>query len=179
VAISCGRSGLGGHAEPQAPSGPGIGDDSPSYRDRCVGRPAPGRRSDGRSQRSRLDAPLKAKVALEALRNEATIAELAAKHQLHPNQIYARKKQLLGGAAAVFAGGTGKEAGREAAINELLRQDRPNWLWSGIFHHGGPDDERAGRVAIVDRGRADLSLIRPKSRFTPGSPRPKRLRTDD
>ena len=69
--------------------------------------------------RRRLDAQLKAKVALEALRNEATIAELAAKYQLHPNQLYAWKKQLLGGAAAVFAGGTGKEAGREAEVNEL------------------------------------------------------------
>jgi len=39
--------------------------------------------------RRRLDPQLKAKVALEALRNEATIAELAAKYQLHPNQIYA------------------------------------------------------------------------------------------
>jgi hypothetical protein len=36
--------------------------------------------------RRRLDAELKAKVALEALRNEATIAELAVKYQLHPNQ---------------------------------------------------------------------------------------------
>ena len=37
--------------------------------------------------RRRLDAQLKAKVALKALRNEATVAELAAKYQLHPNQI--------------------------------------------------------------------------------------------
>ena len=69
--------------------------------------------------RRRLDAALKAKVALEALRNEATVAELAAKHQLHPNQIYAWKKQLLDGAAAVFSGGTGGDASREAEVSEL------------------------------------------------------------
>ena len=69
--------------------------------------------------RRRLDAGLKAKVALEALRNAATIAELAVKYQLHPNQIYAWKKQLLDGAAAVFSGGTGKEVSREAEVNEL------------------------------------------------------------
>ena len=34
-------------------------------------------------------------MALEALGDEATIAELATKYQLHPDQIYAWKKQLL------------------------------------------------------------------------------------
>ena len=39
--------------------------------------------------RRRLDAEFKAKVALEALRNEATVADLVAKYQLHPNQVWA------------------------------------------------------------------------------------------
>lgn len=69
--------------------------------------------------RRRLDAQLKAKVALEALRNEATIADLAAKYQLHPNQIYAWKKQLLDGAAVVFSSGAGKAARRETEVSEL------------------------------------------------------------
>jgi transposase len=51
------------------------------------------------------------KVALEALRNEVTVAELAAKYQLHPHQIYACKKQLLDGAAAVFSGGRSSTRG--------------------------------------------------------------------
>ncbi|WP_416347067.1 transposase [Devosia sp.] len=37
--------------------------------------------------RRRFSADFKAKVALEAIRGERTISELATKHQLHPNRI--------------------------------------------------------------------------------------------
>ena len=77
-----------------------------------------------KTTRRRLDAALKAKVALEALRNEATIADLAAKYQLHPNQIYAWKKQLLDGATSVFDGGVAGAEGTasEAQVDLLYRQ---------------------------------------------------------
>ncbi len=43
--------------------------------------------------RRRFSAEFKAKFALEAIRGERTIAELATKHQLHPNQITQWKRR--------------------------------------------------------------------------------------
>lgn len=57
------------------------------------------------SKNRRNHAPaFKAKVALEALKGEKTIHEIAARHQVHPTQVSQWRKQLLEGAGSVFSG---------------------------------------------------------------------------
>jgi transposase len=61
----------------------------------------------------------KAKVALEALRGDRTIQEIAAKHQVHPNQVSQWKRQAVEGMADVFARGGKPTDASEADVKEL------------------------------------------------------------
>ena len=70
--------------------------------------------------RRTIDAAMKARIALEALREQVTVADLAQRYQVHPNQIYAWKKQLLDQAVRAFESGNGDGAAeREREVEKL------------------------------------------------------------
>ena len=60
------------------------------------------------TKRRRFTADFKAKVALEALRGDKTIQEIAARHKVHPNQLSTWKRQAMEGLSAVFSNGAEK-----------------------------------------------------------------------
>lgn len=70
--------------------------------------------------RKRYSAEFKARVALEAIRGEMTMAQLVAKHGVHQTLINAWKRQAVDGMAAVFSGkAEAVEASRESELEKL------------------------------------------------------------
>jgi transposase len=74
----------------------------------------------GTKKRKRYSAEFKAKVALEAIKGEATVAELATRFGIHPNMVTQWKRQAIEGIAEVFTGKAGHNGtAHEEQIKEL------------------------------------------------------------
>ncbi len=74
------------------------------------------------NERRKHSPAFKAKVALEAIKGEETVAQLAARYEVHPGQIQAWKKALLMGAAGIFNGKQDKHRNGDAALVARLYQ---------------------------------------------------------
>ena len=75
------------------------------------------------SQGRRKHSPaFKAKVALEALKGQETVAQLAARYEVHPGQIQAWKKALTEGASGIFGNGKEQKSKNDAALIARLYQ---------------------------------------------------------
>lgn len=68
-----------------------------------------------KKNRRNYNATFKAKVALEAVREQGTVAEIAQRHRVHANQVYKWKQELLTNLARAFEPGAapGESSERE------------------------------------------------------------------
>jgi putative transposase len=72
--------------------------------------------------RRRFSAEFKAKVAIEALKGQQTVNEIASAHGIHPNQVVAWKKQLLSGASDLFGDRRVKDGQAQEELTDRLYQ---------------------------------------------------------
>lgn len=73
-----------------------------------------------KTTRKRYSADFKTKVAMEGIRGDLTLGELAAKHGVHHTMIGAWKRQAMDGMASLFDGGDqAAKATSEAEIEKL------------------------------------------------------------
>jgi putative transposase len=95
-----------------------------------------------RKQRKRYDAAIKAKVALEAIKGQRTINEIASAYEVHPNQVTQWKKQALAQLPEIFSDGRARaDTTDEELRNQLYQQIGQlkcelDWLKkkSGLLH---------------------------------------------
>lgn len=85
-----------------------------------------------KSKRKNHSSAFKAKVVIEALKEQKTITELAIIYEIHPNQISIWKKEFLDNAAEVFDKSS-KHAKDESDVSKLYEaigqlQIENNWL---------------------------------------------------
>ncbi len=70
--------------------------------------------------RRRFTAEFKARVALETLRGDKTVQEIAARHKVHPNQLSAWKRQAIDGMSEVFSNGVDRaRRDHESEVRDL------------------------------------------------------------
>ena len=72
-----------------------------------------------KTKRTRYSAEFKSKVALDAIRGEQTLAELAAKYGLHPNMITNWKRRAIDNMAETFS----SKADRNNKLDEAQLKD--------------------------------------------------------
>ncbi|WP_458792759.1 transposase [Yoonia sp. MH D7] len=77
------------------------------------------------TKRRNFSDQFKAAVALEALRGDKTVQEIAATRQLPPTQVSTWKRQAIEGMAGVFSDKVKKAKNKDGEIQRASCQDRP------------------------------------------------------
>lgn len=95
--------------------------------------------------RRKHSSVFKAQVALEAIRGDKTVAEIAKKHNVHPSQVQAWKAEALSKLESVFDNGSVGNSGSDEQVAVLERKvgqltienDFLKKSWSGYVKRNG------------------------------------------
>lgn len=74
------------------------------------------------AKRRNFSADFKAKVALEAIKGQRTVSEIAARHDIHPNLVTLWKKALLEHASDAFSDARAKDRAADEELKAQLYQ---------------------------------------------------------
>jgi putative transposase len=74
-------------------------------------------------KRTRYSRELKAKVAIEAIRGQKTINQIASEYEVHPNQVGMWKKQALQSLPEAFSNGKARLREEEESKIDALYQE--------------------------------------------------------
>ena len=73
-------------------------------------------------QRKQYSADLKAKIAVEAVKGQRTIQEIASHYEVHPTMVTNWKRQLLEGASEIFSNGRAQASEADEQVRAELYQ---------------------------------------------------------
>ncbi len=75
-----------------------------------------------KESRRKHSPAFKAKVALAALKEEESTAEIGSRFEVHPAQVRTWKRSLVEGASGIFGGSQGQQKNDESLIAQLYQQ---------------------------------------------------------
>ena len=112
------------------------------------------------TKRRNFSDKFKATVALEALRGDKTVQEIAAKRQLHPTQVSTWKRQAIEGMANVFSDKVKKAENKDGEIKELHAKIGQLAVENDFLSQGFKAMSPSERREMIRKDNTDLSLTR-------------------